>query len=572
MTLAARARLTSSMSIELVVATDERAALLRALRSATPPLRSRKTDDGVRVAMQDAGQLSGIPALRLDWDPLARVAVENRQRAASVADDVLAQARVLLDEGVPAARRAIQDWSAPIELDDHQIVNVAVMTLPDGWGACVFDEQGTGKTVTTMAAFDLLVERGESDTLVLVAPKSMVGEWQREFARFLGDVYAVVTLDGDRQERSDRLHSGADVFVMGFETAVAHELEVRLLAERRRAVLVVDESFNVKNPAARRTDALRRIRELCRRCFVLCGTPAPNRPTDVISQFDLVDFGQTFHDLAPAHDRDAERKAVAARLASRGVYTRSVKGVVLPLLPTRAFRDVHLDLEPVQRRAYDAALQDLVIDLEAADDNGYRREILSFLERRLALLQICSNPSTLLQGYEETPGKLLALDVLLDNAASTGEKTVVWSFFRASLDAIRTRYAHHGLVAIDGSTPAAERRVAVRRFQDDDDVRVFVGNPAAAGAGITLHSARRAVYESVGNQAAHWMQSLDRIHRRGQTRDVEYVLLVTRETVEESEFARLRRKAGDQAALLGDPGPAIPTRQELLADLLTRSR
>lgn len=558
------------MSIELVVATEQRAALLRALRSARPPLRSRKTDDGVRVSMQDAWQLSGIPTLRLDWDPLARVAVENRRRAASVADNVLARARLLLDDGVPAARRAIGDWSAPIGLDDHQVVNVAVMTLPDGWGACIFDEQGTGKTVTTMAAFDLLVERGESDTLVLVAPKSMVGEWQREFARFLGDVYGVVTLDGDRQERSDRLHSGADVFVMGFDTAVAHELEIRLLAERRRAVLVVDESFNIKNPAARRTDALRRIRELCRRCFVLCGTPAPNRPTDVVSQFDLVDFGQTFHNLAPADDRDAEREAVAARLAARGVYTRNVKGVVLPDLPTRAFRDVQLDLEPVQRRAYDAALRDLVIDLEAADDGRYRREILSFLERRLTLLQICSNPSTLLKGYEETPGKLLALDVLLDDAASTGDKTVVWSFFRASLDAIRTRYAHHGLVVIDGSTPAAERRVAVRRFQEDDDVRIFVGNPAAAGAGITLHSARRAVYESVGNQAAHWMQSLDRIHRRGQTRDVEYVLLVTRDTVEKSEFARLRRKAGDQAALLGDPGTAIPTRQELLADLLVR--
>src|SRR5205085_6722234 len=106
--------------------------------------------------------------------------VANRDRVARVAPAVLAAGRDLVAAGVPAAQAALSDWSHRIALDHHQLVNVAVMTLADGWGACVFDEQGTGKTVTTIACFDLLVDRGDADTLVLVAPKSMVGEWRSE--------------------------------------------------------------------------------------------------------------------------------------------------------------------------------------------------------------------------------------------------------------------------------------------------------------------------------------------------------------------------------------------------------
>src|SRR6185295_12413361 len=96
-----------------------------------------------------------------------------------------------------------------------------------------------------------------------------------------------------------------------------------------------------------------------------------------------------------------------------------------------------------------------------------------------------------------------------------------WSHFRVSLDAIAQRYKRYGLVRIDGSISAIEARIeAVNRFQNDSATRVFLGNAAAAGAGITLTSAHHAVYESFSNQAAHYMQSIDRIHRRGQLEQV----------------------------------------------------
>src|SRR5205085_12106594 len=119
----------------------------------------------------------------------------------------------------------------------------------------------------------------------------------------------------------------------------------------------------------------------------------------------------------------------------------------------------------------------------------------------------------------------------------------------------------YGVARIDGSVVSTtERRDAIRRFQNDDDTMLFVGNPAAAGAGLTLHRARVAVYESLGAQAAHFLQSLDRIHRRGQERPVEYVALLCSGTLEEPEYARLLEKADRQADLLGDPPAGRPTR------------
>jgi SNF2 family DNA or RNA helicase len=176
----------------------------------------------------------------------------------------------------------------------------------------------------------------------------------------------------------------------------------------------------------------------------------------------------------------------------------------------------------------------------------------------------------LIPGYDELPAKIAVLDALLaELVVDQRQKVVVWSFYRAALERIASRYSAYGLVRIDGSvSDVAERREAVRRFQEDDDTMVFVGNPAAAGAGLTLHRANVAVYESLSNQAAHFLQSLDRIHRRGQQRPVRYVTLLAQDSLEEAEYQRLLEKADRQADLLGDQRELRLTRSLLLHELL----
>lgn len=567
-------------SAPICVAVDHTGRALRVSSDDRSGLRSRLSALGVKFRLRgDEGAVvtdawEGVKLLDADlplnWSSDALRLVTNRACVAAAAPSVGAAYADIRAGGPHLARTLIPDGTMTGTLDDHQAVNVALLTTAGTWGGCVFDEQGTGKTVTLIATFDLLVERGLTDTLLVVAPKSMIAEWRQEFGRFTGDLYKVVVAEGDRRSKAQALFSGADVVVVNYETLLTLGDELVRLARRTRLSLAVDESFNVKNPEASRSQAAARLREWCTHAFVLCGTPAPNSAADVVAQFDLVDFGYTFAGLKLDRDRAAATSQVGDRLEQRGLYVRNVKAVVLPDLPPKSFTEVEVDLGPQQRAAYDAALDDLILDLQRVDDEAYARQIQSFLERRAALLRICADPTPLVPGYDELPAKIVALDDLLGHfVGELKEKVVVWSFYRSSLDRIAARYAHLGLVRIDGSvSDPAERRQAVRRFQDDPTVSVFLGNPAAAGAGLTLHSARYAVYESLSNQAAHYLQSLDRIHRRGQSRDVRYVTLIARGTVEEVEYARLRQKADAQADLLGDPPAQALTRRMMLADLL----
>jgi SNF2 family DNA or RNA helicase len=101
---------------------------------------------------------------------------------------------------------------------------------------------------------------------------------------------------------------------------------------------------------------------------------------------------------------------------------------------------------------------------------------------------------------------------------------------------------------------------------------LFVANPAAAGAGLTLHRARIAIYESLSGQAAHFLQSLDRIHRRGQDRDVEYMFLMCDGSIEVAEYDRIGSKERAARDLLADGGDSLPTREVFLKEALDLRR
>ena len=531
-----------------------------------------RSAEGVRVPTEVVGRLQDLGS-RVDvaWTAEARRFVENRQHVASVHAEVYAALERIRSEGTSLAERMIADSDGLGILDGHQVVNVAAMTLPDSPGLCVFDEQGTGKTVTFIFAFDLLVERDEADLAVIVAPKSMIGEWPKDLERFRGDIFRTVVLTGSVRDKRRLLRERADVFVTNFETAVAMEADLRALVGARsgRTVLAIDESFFIKSLDAKRTRALRRLREWAGRAYVLCGTPAPNSPTDLVQQFSLVDFGFCFNGVEFPKERDLAAPVVQAAIEARGLYLRHLKTDVLPDLPVKRFQRVTVPMEPEQARLYREVLDGLVTDVEAVDETGFAKQRTSFLARRSALLQICSNPSAISDTYDETPAKLVALDSLVNQLVERErEKVVIWSFYRGSVAAIAQRYARHGIVRYDGSvTDVVVRRDAVRRFQEDDETMVFVANPAAAGAGLTLHRARFAIYESLSNQAAHYLQSLDRIHRRGQGRNVEYVVMLCEGTLEVSEYERLVGKEQAAQDLLGDRVDAPITRETFLADV-----
>lgn len=554
-------------------AAAEAVRILGELRKPLVGHRLTKSAHGISLPLHAAADLYDQRELiaGLKWTRTALQFASNRSRARRSYERILEQIQELRKEGLKGALKCLPARTDVRVLDDHQLVNVAAMALPGGFGMCLFDEQGAGKTVSFIFAFDLLAARNEADLALIIAPKSMVPEWPEDFRRFRGDLYKVAMITGTRRQKLEAIRSGADVLITNFETALSLEPELTAALARRggRAVLAVDESFFVKNLGAARTQAVKRLREWCGRAFVLCGTPAPNAPDDLLQQFAIVDFGLTFHGVDIPDDRNQALAMLRGVLARRGLYMRNLKSEALPDLPERTFNEVIVRMQPIQRAFYVKAVNDLFEEARALDSVGFKKQITSFLAKRQALLQLCSTPSSVVSGLRETPAKIVALDELLHELiVNRREKVVIWSFYTKAIDEIVARYPVYRPVRYDGAVADVEtRRKAVSDFQTDDETMLFVANPAAAGAGLTLHRARYAIYESMSNQAAHYLQSLDRIHRRGQTREVEYIVLLCEESIEIVEYQRLLRKRDRAHELLGDEVAAPRTRESFISEL-----
>lgn len=449
-------------------------------------------------------------------------------------------------------------------LDAHQVVAVAAMVVPGLAGLCLFDEQGSGKTVMAIAAFDILKIRKQADRLIVLCPKTMIEEWRKDFTRFLGDKYKIVALTDPADPVYPPGFENFDVYLTNYEGLAKVGDRLAATSANARTVLAVDESFFLKNPDARRTDLAQRLRASCAMGFVLCGTPSPNSFVDVMSQFDLADCGFTFGNHRPDSLAEVQR-----RIDERGVMVRRLKREIMPELVDKTIIPVRIDLSERQRALYDTARNALELRLRTLDNQMVIRRTDSYFTERAALLMICSTPSSVDPSCLEPPSKLLELDALLESLIDgQGKKVVLWSYYRDTNALFMTRFAGYNPVTITGSTPLEDRRAAVAAFQTNPAVKLFVGNAGAAGAGITLTAASDAVYYSLSSRAADFLQSLDRIHRRGQTApEVNVYVLLAADTIEEHEFERLLHKEASQHELLMDDLAAPITVADAIAEL-----
>jgi SNF2 family DNA or RNA helicase len=545
---------------EVVPASPREAMEIAATLTALDPTAVFMRSGAARCRLSALAGLAGsFPPESHFWDAESTKLVRGAMRRAAFEQEVRSKVSAALDD----AAGAVAGYSQLHRLDAHQVDVLAALSVEGLEGLGLFDEQGTGKTISCLCGFDFLRSRGRVDQLLVVAPKSMVETWAEAARSWVPGARPVVVAGSIQASVS--IAKAENLLIVTYETAVRVLALLQAWAARadRRTLLVVDESFFVKNPRAERSRAIAELRSQCTMAIVACGTPAPNAPADIVNQMDIADRGHTFQGTLPESIDNIE-----AALRDRAVYLRRLKSDVLPGLPSKTFVEVAVPMAPRQAAMYRSLRDELVLQVRAIDDRVFEQQYASFLARRTALLQICSHPGALDPSYDETPAKFRAIDALLERLFASNEKVIIWSFYTYSLDALATRYSRHGLVRVDGTiTDTAQRARAVRSFQTDKTVRLFLGNPAAAGAGLTLTAARHAVYESLSNQAAHYLQSLDRIHRRGQEREVEYHVLLTEGSLERAEYGRLLQKEQRASQLLGDPPAPRLTREAFLADL-----
>jgi SWI/SNF-related matrix-associated actin-dependent regulator 1 of chromatin subfamily A len=263
------------------------------------------------------------------------------------------------------------------------------------------------------------------------------------------------------------------------------------------------------------------------------------------------------------------KRQVLSRLREylEGVMLRREKRQALPDLPEKHLRVTRLPLPPGARRAYDE-LEDSFRD--------YVQE-----HEETALTSMMAQTAGHLEGLKQAVlvGKLPLIVERLREMLSQGEKVVVFCHYREPIRALQKELADFGVVAITGSTDAEERGEIVRRFQQEDDVRAFVGQTVAAGVAVTLTAARHVVFCDLEWNPALHRQAMDRVHRKTQTREVEVHFFLAEDTVEEDIAEVLEEKTEMMDQLLeGREGGGLGLRdkeaaqREVALRILSRRR
>ena len=449
-------------------------------------------------------------------------------------------------------------------------------------GVCLADDMGLGKTVQVIAL--ILLERrseGNGSPHLLVVPASLLANWQAEIARFAPSLRVVVAHPSAMPRAElDRLPArlaSADVVLTTYGTVARAEW----MTTATWSLVVLDEAQNIKNPGARQTRAVKRLRGRSR--LALTGTPVENRLGDLWSLFDFLnpgllgsvrDFSAFVKTLAkrPEQPYAPLRRLVQPYLLRR----RKNDPTVISDLPDKTEVKAFCGLARVQAALYQRTVTALDRELRAKPDPARRRGIV--LGYLLRLKQICNHPSHYLgDGHwkEDDSGKFARLREIADAVAAKQEKALVFTQFReitgALADFLTSVIGRPGLI-LTGTTPVKQRPALVERFQEDDRVGFFVLTTKAGGTGLNLTAASHVVHFDRWWNPAVENQATDRAYRIGQKRNVLVHKLVCRGTVEEKIDALIESKLGlAQELVEGDGADRALTElgdQELL-DLVT---
>ncbi len=435
-----------------------------------------------------------------------------------------------------------------------------------GMGGILADDMGLGKTLQTLC----LIHTIGGSTLV-VCPSSLVSNWIAEAEKFVPDLRAVA-LEGPERDRVYEENTDADLFVTSY--ALLRRDEAKWRERGEFTTVVLDEAQHIKNPESKVARAAHRIRAAYR--FALTGTPLENSVRDLwsICQFAVpgylgnrTQFAERFEKPVDRGDERA-RQRLSRRL--RPVILRRLKRDVAADLPEKIEQVVYCDLKPRQQAVYEQILRESRETLSEA--SGGRRRMLA-LTALLRLRQVCCDLRLLgLPDIEEREASVKgdALEELLLEAVEGNHRVLVFSQFVGMLQLLVPLLGERGLkfAYLDGSTK--NRGDVVRRFQEQEDIPVFLISLKAGGVGLNLTAADTVIHVDPWWNPAVEAQATDRAHRIGQTRVVTAYKLITRNTVEEKFLALQEKKREaieaivDGQADLGDSGLS----EDELLDLL----
>lgn len=387
--------------------------------------------------------------------------------------------------------------------------------------AVLADEMGLGKTMQAITAIRLLVHQHQLRRVLLICPKPLVTNWQREFAQWAPEL-PVAAVEGGPARRQWLWREGGDVVtIANYESVVRDRTDV--CDERNRYDLVVlDESQRIKNLASTTNEVVRSIPRS--RSWALTGTPIENSMEDLAGIFEFVSPGKVDAKMKPR---------VVGRVISDYVLRRT-KDAVLSDLPPKLYRDAEIELTPEQAESYRLAEDEGVIRLREM-----KRELTigHVFELVLRLKQICN--------FDPTTGessKMERLESDLEECAASGRKAIVFSQWVQTLAELRQRLSRLNPAEYHGQVASGRRDATIERFRDDPNCHVILMSYGAGSVGLNLQFASYVfLFDRWWNPAVE-DQAINRAHRIGVERAVTVTRFLVMNTIEQRINEILEKK------------------------------
>jgi len=411
-----------------------------------------------------------------------------------------------------------------------------------GLGACLADDMGLGKTVQTLALIERDWNNDSRRPVLLICPTSVVGNWQKEAARFTPDlpvmVHHGVTRAKDAAFRKDARRQA--IVISSY--ALLHR-DFDHLAKVDWAGVILDEAQNIKNPETKQARAARALRADYR--IALTGTPVENHVGDLwsIMQFlnpgllgTQAEFKRSFFIPIQAQ-RDTEAAERLKRITGPFMLRRlKTDKSIIADLPEKMEMKVYCNLTKEQASLYAAVLKEAEKTLNNSEGIQRKGLILGMLSK---LKQVCNHPAHFLGDNSSIPdrsGKLSRLTEMIEELLEAGDRTLVFTQFTEMGDILH-RYLQENfgreVLFLHGGVTKRNRDAMVERFQSADGPAVFLLSLKAGGTGLNLTSANHVFHFDRWWNPAVENQATDRAFRIGQTRNVQVHKFICVGTFEE---------------------------------------
>jgi SNF2 family DNA or RNA helicase len=446
--------------------------------------------------------------------------------------------------------------------------------------AALFADMGTGKSFMLINNISMLYDRGAINAALIVAPKGVYRNWvNTEIPKHIPDhvVYRLAAWSPSPKKAEvaalDSLFEVSEdlkILVMNieaFSTQRGASFAQRFLINHS-AMMAIDESTTIKTPGSKRSKNTEKVGTHARYRRIMTGSPVTKSPLDLYQQcaFLSEDCLKTpsYYSFQARYAVTVERRLPSHTFKQVVGYQRldELKGLLDDFsfrvkkeecldLPDKVYVKREVDLTDEQIKAYNQ-MKDMAL---ALFDEGMMTTV-NALTQLMRLHQIACGHVKLDDGTVlELPNR--RVDELLSVVEETDGKIIIWATYRHDIEAIKLAlqkaYGMESVGTYYGETDSDERQRVVEEFQDPDSaLRFFVGNPSTGGYGLTLTAASVVIYYSNSFDLEKRLQSEDRAHRIGQTKNVTYVDLIAVNTVDEKIVKALRDKINIATQVLGE--------------------